>query len=138
MPVGNSRQMCTRQRTASLKSFSLGNMQDKACLVLDLRELRPRHQVTAQGVPGQDAKQLVRLVAGKSQPASGPKSQRTRRRGRWWITQADQEAENNKPVPQGQQRALTRWEGRRQHSDSSAAWTFRRAQQQLCGYGNCM
>lgn len=85
MPVGNSWQMCTRQRAASLKSFSLGNMQDKACLVLDLRELRPRHQVTAQGVPGQDAKQLVRLVAGKSQPASGPKPQRTRRRGWWWI-----------------------------------------------------
>lgn len=76
--------MCTRQRTASLKSFSLGNMHDKACLVLDLRELRPRHQVTAHGVPGQDAKQLGRLVAGKSQPASGPKPQGTRRRGWWW------------------------------------------------------
>lgn len=88
--------MCTRQRTPSLKSFSLGNMQDKAYLVLDLRESRPRHQVTAQGVPGQDAKQLVRLVAGKSQLASGPMSQRTRRRGWWWRRRSHRQIRRQK------------------------------------------
>lgn len=105
--------MCTRQRTASLKSFSLGNMQDKACLVLDLRELRPRHQVTAQGVPGQDAKQLVRLVAGKSQPASGPKPQRTRRRGWWWRRRSHRQISRQKTTSLCLKVSKELWQGGR-------------------------